>query len=405
MPDVPLLHRSCSPTIKFLVRIVSAMKNGLKIASVMFVAVLLALIASYLTSEDREDSYLEATITEGGLRGLGLDITPEDMESIGAYPGCDLRIYYGEHECVTAIYTGSHGGVPSFGLYVRYSERSGSMSIGIEGGDLAVETGLASGDVITMKVIGENKLYKLTPHFRAGSTDKRADYDDDQKFGNYREMKGGNLKEDTFYRSSNPWNYRSERAEYSDNFYREIGVENLICFDLDMERVAERCEKLPEAYATSLYEKGNVHAEVLSPSVHSHPDQARFVLESLLDTEGSVGMFCTYGRDRTGAYCAMIEALAGASFEEIRADYMESLCNYYHFEKDTPEYEAVAKMYVDRVLYLYKHPEYIGHYLSVDWSRISFDDYVPEEVFTNYLINVCGLSSELIDAVKERITA
>ena len=386
------------------ISITMVMKNGLKIASVIAVAVLLVLVASYLTSKDKEDNYLDVTIIEGSMRGLGLDVTIEELESIGAYAGCDLRIYYGDHGCATALYTGSHGSIPSFGLYVRYSERSGIVSIGIEGGDFAAETGLAPGDVIRMKVIGEDKIYKLTPHYRAGSTDKRADYDDDQRFGNYREMKGGNLKEDTFYRSSNPWNHRSERAQYSDDFYREVGVENLICFDLSMDKVAERCEELPDAYATSLYEKGKVHAQALSPSVHSHPDQARFVLESLVDTEGSVGMFCTFGKDRTGAFCAMIEALAGASYKEIREDFMESMCNYYHFEKDTPEYEAVASMYVDRVLYLYQHPEYIGHYMSVDWSKMDFRDYVPEAVFTNYLIDVCGVSQELIDAVKERIT-
>lgn len=73
------------------------------------------------------------------------------------------------------------------------------------------------------------------------------------------------------------------------------------------------------------------------------------------------------------------------------------------FTKDSTEYEAAASMYVDRVLYLYKHPEYIGNYLSVDWSNISFDDYVPEEVMTSYLIDVAGLPPEMIDAVKEKI--
>lgn len=72
-----------------------------------------------------------------------------------------------------------------------------------------------------------------------------------------------------------------------------------------------------------------------------------------MDTEGSVGMFCKYGKDRTGAYCAMIEGLAGASFKEVREDFMESFCNYYHFEKDSPEYEALAHGYIDRVLYIF----------------------------------------------------
>ena len=383
------------------------MKDGVKLATAIVVAVFIVTVFTYALQNNDNDERptLEATIvqSEHGM-GLTLDVTLEDLESIGAYYGCDLDIAFGDSH-YTVAFVDSHNGVANYSIGLTYSERYGGLSISLSGGDLTHETGMGDGSVIKIKVKGDNEFYKLTPNYRAGSTDKRADYDDDQKFGNYRELKGGNLKDDTFYRSSNPWNHSSERAQFSDDYYRELGVENLISFDLTMEKVQKRCEELPDAYATSVYEAGKVHASALSPSVFKHPDQASFVLESILDTEGTVGMFCTYGKDRTGAYCAMIEALAGASYEEIRADFMESMCNYYHFEKDTPEYEAVAHMYIDRVLWLFKHYEYIDNYTAVDWSKMSFDDYVPEEVFTEYLINVCGVPGELIDDVKERITA
>jgi hypothetical protein len=379
------------------------MNSGIKLLPIVIIAVLLALAASFILA-DKDAPTLDATLSDGP-RGLQLDVTLEDFNSIGAYFGCDLDVAFGDHRHSTATFTDSSHGVAHYSLGIIYSKSSNTMTLSLSGGNLAHETGLAAGDTITLKVLGENRFYKYTPDYRAGHTDKRSDYDDDQKFGNYRELSGGNLKDDMFYRSSNPWNYTSERAQYCDQYYREIGVENLICMDLSMDGVERRCKALPDAYSTGLYEKGKVHAKALSSTVHAHPEQALFVLQSLLDTEGSVGIFCTYGKDRTGAYCAMIEGLAGASFEEIREDFMESMCNYYHFEKDTPEYEAVASMYVDRVLYLYKHYEYIDDYLSVDWSQMDFQDYVPEEVMTKYLIEVAGVPSELIDAVKDRITA
>ncbi len=378
------------------------MKNGMKIATVAVLAVLVATLVAYAIHDDRPT--LEATLVKGERYGLYLDVTLEDMESIGAYFGCDLDVAYGDKH-YTAVFTDSHSGIATFSMGISYSERSSRLSLSLNGGDLLKETGIGEGSTVKLKVIGEDKLYKLTPNYRAGSTDKRADYDDDQKFGNYRELSGGNLTKDTFYRSSNPWNHQSERAQYCDDYYRELGVENLICFDLTMERVQERCEELPDAYATSVYEAGKVHASALSPSVLSHPDQARFVFESLVDTEGSVGIFCTFGKDRTGLYCAMIESLAGATYEEVREDFMTSMCNYYHFEKDTPEYEAVAFMYIDRYLWMFENYDYIGDYTSVDWSKMNFDNYNPEEVVTKYLINVCGLAPELIDAVKDRVTA
>ena len=42
----------------------------------------------------------------------------------------------------------------------------------------------------------------------------------------------------------------------------------------------------------------------------------------------------------------MIESLAGSTFEEIREDFMESLCNYYHIEKYSDEYEIVDMLTV-----------------------------------------------------------
>ncbi len=378
------------------------MKNGIKIAAIAVLAILAATLVAYAMHDDRPT--LDATLVKGERSRLILDVTLEDMESIGAYFGCDLDVAYdGKH--YTAVFTDSHSGVATFSMGVSYSERSSTISLTLSGGDLEKETGIGEGSTITLKVVGENMLYKLTPNYRAGSTDKRADYDDDQKFGNYRELSGGNLKEDTFYRSSNPLNYRSERAQYSDEYYRELEVENLISFDMSQEDLEKRCEQLPDAYATSVYEAGKFHTSVLSPSVLSHPDHARFVFESLVDTEGSVGIFCTFGKDRTGLYCAMIESLAGATYEEVRADFMTSMCNYYHFEKDTPEYYAVAHMYIDRYMWMFKNYDFIGDYTSVDWSKMNFDDYDPEEIITNYLINVCGLPPELIDAVKERIAA
>ena len=378
------------------------MGKGTVIAAVATGAVVLCLIFSFATAEDTPT--LQATIIVEEYSSY-LDVSSEDLMSIGAHPGCDIRVDYGDSKHFVAMYADSHGSSASFAPYIHYSELSQRIVIGIVSGSLIEETGLVNGDMLTLKVIGDNPYYKQVPNYLAGYTDKRTDYDDDQVFGNYRELREGNLKDDMFYRSSNPWNYKSERAQYSDDYYRSIGVENLICMDLSMDEVEERCQELPDAYATSLFKEGKVYAQILSPNVHSHPDQARYVLESLLDSEGSVGIFCTQGKDRTGAYCAMIESLAGSTFEEIREDFMESLCNYYHIEKYSDEYEIVANMYVDRVLYLYKYPEYIGHYLDVDWTHMDFSDYNPEEVMTDYLIGFAGMPSELVNAVKEKVTA
>ena len=47
----------------------------------------------------------------------------------------------------------------------------------------------------------------------------------------------------------------------------------------------------------------------------------------MTDIDGSIGISCSYGRDRCGYYAAVFEALAGATYREIQDDYMVSMCN------------------------------------------------------------------------------
>lgn len=213
------------------------MKNELGILAA-FIAVVCIIAAAVCIVDPKKDApALEVAVIDESSGNLRLDVTLEEMESIGAYFGCDLDVAYGGSKHVTAVFSEVKHGIPRYGAGVRYSDGDGRIWLGISGGDFAEESGLVKGDTVTLKVMGDDIFYKLVPNYRAGSTDKRADYDDDQSFGNYRELDGGGLKDGSFYRSSNPWNYLSERAQYCDDYYRGIGVENLICFDLSMDHV------------------------------------------------------------------------------------------------------------------------------------------------------------------------
>ena len=66
----------------------------------------------------------------------------------------------------------------------------------------------------------------------------------------------------------------------------------------------------------------------------------------MVTMEGPVYIHCLEGKDRTGFVCALLEALAGASYEEILEDYMETYDNYYGITQDShPEkYEAIRHL-------------------------------------------------------------
>ena len=49
----------------------------------------------------------------------------------------------------------------------------------------------------------------------------------------------------------------------------------------------------------------------------------------MIEHEGPYLLHCTYGMDRTGFTIAVLEALMGASVEEIQADYAKTFSNYF----------------------------------------------------------------------------
>ena len=117
----------------------------------------------------------------------------------------------------------------------------------------------------------------------------------------------------------------------------------------------------------------------------------------------SIGIFCECGKDRTGQYAAIIQALAGASYDDIRADFLLSLCNYYSIKEGSQEFEVIGEMYFDRVMYIFEHPEIINHLTDKDWDNAVIDPYDAEQVLTEFLITYVGLDQSYIDALKLKL--
>lgn len=75
-------------------------------------------------------------------------------------------------------------------------------------------------------------------------------------------------------------------------------------------------------------------------------------LRKIKDKEGPYLVHCLEGKDRTGFVCMLLEALAGASYDEIIDDYMETYANYYGITRETkPEkYAAIKENNIDYML-------------------------------------------------------
>ena len=65
---------------------------------------------------------------------------------------------------------------------------------------------------------------------------------------------------------------------------------------------------------------------------------------ALAENDGPYLVHCTEGKDRTGFVCMLLEALCGATYEELVDDYMITYANYYRITKssDPEKYDVIV---------------------------------------------------------------
>lgn len=220
-------------------------------------------------------------------------------------------------------------------------------------------------------------------------TDVREDYESDEVFANFRALSGGNLKENLIYRSCNP-GLGDARAPYADALAEEVGIRKVM-------NLADSDESLlitidPNSYYATLYENGDI--VLLNMGVDFRTDDFKAKLKSgfefiLSDPVGPVLIHCNEGKDRAGIVSALVEALAGASMDEIVEDYMRSYENYYGVEKGSEQYDAIASIITD-------------FFQTVNGRPFPADS--VKTVAENYLINQVGLSAAEVATLESLIT-
>ena len=221
------------------------------------------------------------------------------------------------------------------------------------GGDLFEQEELDEGctAVITLHTAG--KYRSIQDALSLVYTTERSDYGSDEIFANFRPMEVGGLKTGTFYRSASPCDNEYGRAECVDALCRQAGI--AYCIDL-----AENKEELASCYGNgeghcpywqSLYAAGKVLPLDMSMNYRNEVFAAAVVrgMESILQEEGPYLIHCLEGKDRTGVFCFVLEALAGASYEELRDDYMETFVNYYGLDPQSQSYAAVINYRFDDI--------------------------------------------------------
>jgi protein tyrosine/serine phosphatase len=212
---------------------------------------------------------------------------------------------------------------------------------------LAKEAKAGVGDTISLSMKDKAGYLAKFELRQLQRTDRRADYASDAVFANFREIKNGNIAGGILYRGSHPTKTEWPRAPYASALMENAGIATVI----NMSDTGEELKNYLDAAnpdASSYYKKlsGNNAVTCLSMGM-TYTDSAFIektvaALRFMLSHPAPYYLHCNEGKDRTGFFAILLEALMGAKQEEITADYMLSYVNYYGLEPGTEKYKLIA---------------------------------------------------------------
>ena len=207
---------------------------------------------------------------------------------------------------------------------------------------------------------------------------ERSDYADDKTFANFRELSGGMLKEGLLYRSASPIDDTYNRVTIANGLAKDAGIRFVVDLADSNEEIAgfasdNREMGVDASFFLELNDKGNVvplnlDADFMSRSCETAITNA---LRELASHDGPYLIHCLEGKDRTGFACILLESLAGATYDELRRDYMITYANYYGVteESDHERYDTIVRIKLDDMLAGFTHAKEGDDLKAMDYAE------------------------------------
>ena len=321
--------------------------------------VCLAISAQAVVEVNQSLPIEEGTIT--GFEKYGhatLDITIEKILSDGYELGDTVDVEFSNGYKFTNIpfYDGYYvaKGEPLLRAYPGHE----TIAVCINYGKVYEVAGLSVGDTVKISLSEKGGELDTQVLNSLKYTTAREDYASDEIYANFREIKVGKIGEGKLYRSCSPINNEHNRAAYANKLAEQAGIKSVLNLADSTEEIDSyiKASDFASPYYKALYDNGKVIA-LSMPVDFSSTSFAQTLVSGIAKMvregyETPVLVHCTEGKDRAGFTCALIEALMGASYDEIVADYMKSYENYYGITKENnvEKYEIIVKNNINEML-------------------------------------------------------
>ena len=329
--------------------------------------------------------YITATIDEFNALGYNYGDSV-DIQFSNGYTLKDQPYYNGYY---------THNGVSLLVAYPGYDYIKACIN---NGDDLWEIAGLSEGDTATVSLNARGTYLDIQNARDIHYYDDRAMYESDVVFANFRSVSVSGLAPNTLYRSASPCDNQHNRATYVDALIKDAGVRCILNLADNEEKIAgylaDNSYETP--YFVSLYEEGNVIPLALNMNFSAADFRKKLAngLGALAEHDGPYLVHCTEGKDRTGFVCILLEALVGASYDEIAADYMVTYKNYYGITKDSDldRYTVIVEDVLNPMV----------QFIAGDGADITTADLKSG---AEALLQNGGLTQEQISALEARLSA
>ena len=383
-----------------------------KVFLLLFVSALSLSIGACNSKKDNKEVKLEncSIHRDDEFGGAYIDISIDGFNKLGFKFGDSLDLSFSNNVKYNDI-----------GYYSGYYVPAGQeLVVGYPGYDYVKFCINYGDDVYTMNKFDKDTKVTITVN-KAGKyidveetlsitySDDINEYDSKEQFANFRSIKAGNLKENLIYRGASPIDNRRNRASTVDNLLKE----NNIQYDIDLADVYAlggfaAFDQVPVDYTPSLQgnfvigeyfqtlldaNKATFLGMAAAYKTDDFASKMKTMFEAILNNDGPYYIHCLEGKDRTGYVCMVIEALLGATYEELIDDYFITYHNYYGIEKGSNKYEVIKSLHIDEMIrYVFGFDE--------NTNLLTANYKTP---VNSYLLSI-GLTQEKIDAIQVKLS-
>ena len=328
--------------------------------------------------------------------GAYIDISIDDFNNLGFKYGDSLNLAFdnGLYD-VTYKDIGYHSGyyVPAGQeLVVAYPGYPNIKFCINYGEDVYAKHYFNANTTVTITLSESEKYLPVEETLSITYTDDRTQYESDEQFTNFREMTVGNLKPGLLYRGASPVDNSRSRSAIVDSLL----AKNNIQYNIDLADKGVTGNKYTvHEYFQGLMDNNKVIFLGMAAAYKAEDfsNKMRTMFLSILENDGPYYIHCLEGKDRTGYVCMVIEALCGATYEELIDDYFVTYKNYYGIEKGSNKYEVIKSLHIDEMIkYVFSFNQ-TANLLTANYRSQA----------NNYLLEI-GLTQSEIDSIQTKLS-